>query len=85
MADERPGDGAELGVVVRAAVSAFERADDEEEAHHAEGAKEEGWPTAPAVEEEDRGQGEGHVEDVLNRGGQEWVTDSGGLHHVHLF
>lgn len=83
--DERPGDGAEAGVAVRGSVGAFERADDEEEAHHAEGAEEEGRPTTPAVEEEDGGEGQGHVEDVLDRGGQEGVADSGGLHDVHLY
>lgn len=84
VADERPGDGAEVGVAVRAAVGAFERADDEEEGHHAEGAEEEGGTSAPAVEVEDRGEGQGDVEDVLDRRRQEGVADSGGLHDVDL-
>ncbi len=82
--DECPRDGAQAGVAVGAAVGAFEPADDEEERHHPEGAEEEGRPTAPAVEVEDRGQGECHVEDVLDRGGQERVADSGCLHDVDL-
>ena len=66
VADEGPGDGAEVWVCVRGAIDAFERADDEEEGHHAEGAEEEGGAAAPAVEVEDCGEGEGNVEDVLD-------------------
>lgn len=39
---------------------------DEEPRHHAEGAEHERRAAAPAVEEYDGGQGEGHVDDVLD-------------------
>ncbi len=64
--DEGPGDGAKVGVGVRLTVGAFERTDDEEEGHHAEGAEEERWATSPSVEVKNRREGKGHVEDVLD-------------------
>ena len=84
VAIDDPGDGgkgAGFGELA-SAVGGFESADDEEESHHAEGAEEEGGPTAPFVEEEDCGQGQGHVEDVLDGCGQQRVADAGGFHDI---
>ena len=59
VAVDDPGDGGQRAGVgeLASAVGCFEGAHDEEESHHAEGAEEEGWPTAPLVEEEDGGEG----------------------------
>ena len=42
--------------------------------HHAQGAEQQGRPAAPAVDEEEGRDGEGHVDDVLDAGGDEEVV-----------
>ena len=69
--------------MVRLAVLGFEKANGKHEAHHAEGAEEEGAAATPFVEEYDGGEGEEHVEDVLDGSCEERVADISGFHNVH--
>lgn len=43
------------------AVESLERADDEKEDHHGQGAEQQGGAATPEVEKEDGGKGEGYV------------------------
>ena len=64
------------------AVGTFKRSDDEEESHHAKGAKKECRSTTNLVEEENGRESKGDVENVLDRRGEEWVTNTGSFHDI---
>lgn len=84
VAREHPGDVVEgrVGARVGPAVSTLDGTGDEEPGHHEGRADEQRGTTTEAVEVEDGGEGQGHVDNVLDGGGKEGRTDTGGLHDV---
>lgn len=64
------------------AVDGLEGARDEENGHHEEAPNYERGAAAPGVEVDYGGQGEYDVDDVLDRGREEWGANGGRLHDI---
>ena len=84
MALDDPGDCVVIFIRVGTPVRGLDGACNEEPGHHEEAADEHGGTTTEAIEVQNGREGKSDIDDVLDRGGEQLVSDAGTLHDVDL-